>query len=221
MGSLVEFITPLHKRSKRDYIARVNQFPKAHCSVIAKQYGYDYWDGERQYGYGGYHYDGRWEVVARQMIDRYKLSPDASILDVGCGKGFLLYEFKKLLPNCTVKGLDISEYAIQHAKEEIREHLVQGHARELPFPDKSFDLVVSNTTFHNLKIFDLINAIKEVNRVSRKDAWICVESYRNDEEKANLLYWQLTCESFYSPEEWIWLYETNGFKGDYEFVYFE
>ena len=218
--ALREFVTPLHTKSKRNYLERVNSFDKAQCATLAKQYGYDYWDGERQYGFGGYRYDGRWEIVARRMIEQYNLTNDSSILDIGCGKGFLLYEFKKILPGCKVVGLDISEYAIQNAKEEIKEHLIVGHAKSLPFKDQSFDLIISNTTFHNLKIFDLVIAIKEVARVG-KQSWICVESYRNEEEKVNLLYWQLTCESFYSPEEWVWLYESNGLKGDYEFIYFE
>ena len=218
--ALREFVTPLHTRSKRNYIERVNAYDKAHCAEIAKQYGFDYWDGERQYGFGGYRYDGRWEIVAKNMIEQYKLTTESSILDIGCGKGFLLYEFKKLLPGCKVVGLDVSEYAISNAKEEIKNDLILAHAKSLPFPDKSFDLIISNTTLHNLKIFDLLSAIKEVARVG-KQSWICVESYRNENEKVNLLYWQLTCESFYSPEEWIWIYETNGLKGDYEFVYFE
>lgn len=216
--ALREFVTPLHTRSKRNYIERVNAFDKAECATIAKKYGYDYWDGERQYGFGGYSYDGRWEVVARKLIEQYKLTADSSILDIGCGKGFLLYELKKLL-GCKVTGLDVSEYAIQNAKEEVRTDIVLGHAKSLPFADKSYDLIISNTTFHNLKIMDLVSAIKEVARVG-KQSWICVESYRNESEKVNLLYWQLTCESFYSPEEWIWLYETNGLLGDYEFIYF-
>ncbi len=218
---LKEFVTPLHTKSKRNYIERVNAFDKAQCATIAKQYGYDYWDGERQYGFGGYKYDGRWEVVAKNMIEHYQLDNNSSILDIGCGKGFLLHELKKVLPGARVAGLDISEYAIQNAKEEIKDFLVQGHAKSLPFKDHEFDLVISNTTFHNLKIFDLESAIKEVARVSRGKSWICVESYRSESEKVNLLYWQLTCESFYSPEEWVWLYEKNGLKGDYEFIYFE
>ncbi len=219
--ALQEFVTPLHVRSHRDYLERVNSHDKAHCAEIAKQYGYDYWDGERQYGYGGYRYDGRWEEVAKKMIAHYKLDNNSSILDIGCGKGYLLSEFKKLLPGCKTAGLDISEYAIANAKEEIKDDLVLGHAKKLPFQDKSFDLIISNTTFHNLFIFDLVSAIKEVARVGRGKSWICVESFRNEAEKVNLLYWQLTCESFYSPEEWIWLYESNGLHGDYEFIYFE
>ncbi|MFT6604205.1 MAG: protein-L-isoaspartate(D-aspartate) O-methyltransferase, partial [Bacteriovoracaceae bacterium] len=186
-----------------------------------KKFGKDYWDGPRQYGYGGYSYDGRWKTVAEEMIKTYDLKDDAKILDVGCGKGFLLYEFTQLLPNCTVQGLDISQHAIDDAKPEVKEFIKLGHAKDLPFEDNSFDLIISNTTLHNLKINELYSAVSEITRVTAKDSWICVESYRNESEKVNLMYWQLTCESFYSPEEWLWIYEQNGYKGDYEFIYFE
>ncbi len=219
--ALVEFVTPLHTKSKRNYVERVTSFDKGDCALVAKQFGKDYWDGERQYGFGGYRYDGRWEVVARKMVDHYKLTERSSVLDVGCGKGFLLFELKKLLPGIKVSGLDISEYAIENAKEEIKPFLKVGNCKSLPFKDQSFDLIVSNTTLHNLKIMDLISAIKEIKRVGKGASWICVESYRNEHEKANLLYWQLTCESFYSPEEWLWLYREYGLETDYEFIYFE
>ena len=218
---LQHFVTPLHKRANRNYMERITEFDKGECAKIARQYGKDYWDGDRQYGYGGYSYDGRWKVVAESLIKEYNLTVNSRILDIGCGKAFLLYEIKALLPGATVSGLDISEYAIENAKPEVKEFLVQGNAKKLPFDDNSFDLVISNTTLHNLKINELFSAVKEIARVSAKDSWICVESYRNEKEKANLLYWQLTCESFYSPEEWMWIYEKNGYKGDYEFIYFE
>lgn len=221
MGQLNEFVTPLHTRAKRDYVARVVEFDKGDCAKVAKQYGYEYWDGPRQYGYGGYGYDGRWSVVAEALIKEYSLTSDSSVLDIGCGKGYLIYELLKIIPTLKVRGLDISTYAIENAKEEVKEFIVKGHAKELPFADSEFDLVISNTTFHNLKIDELMSSLKEVTRVKKDKAWICVESYRNEKEKANLLYWQLTCESFYSPEEWQWLYNFCGYDGDYEFIYFE
>ena len=217
----VEFTTQLHNSAKRDYVARVTDFDKAACSIVAKKFESDYWDGDRQYGYGGYQYDGRWKNIAEKMIAHYSLEGDARILDIGCGKGYLLYEFKKLLPNSKVCGIDISKYAIDNAHPEIKENLINGNANDLPFSDNSFDLVISNTTLHNLKIYDLVTSLNEINRVMKKKAWICVESYRNEVEKMNLLYWQLTCESFYSTDEWKWIYEKNHYKGDYQFIYFE
>ncbi|MFZ5354281.1 MAG: class I SAM-dependent methyltransferase [Bacillota bacterium] len=217
----IDFITKLHKRTIRDYIGRVVSDDKAECAVIAKKFGKDYWDGDRKYGYGGYKYDGRWRVVAEEMVQHYDLKPGNRVLDIGCGKGFLLYELMQVVPGLEVFGLDISEYAIENSKEEIRDRLIKGTAQNLPYEDKYFDFVYSIGVFHNLYVFDLKTAIQEMNRVSKNKSYIMVESYRNEKEKANLLYWQLTCESFYTPDEWEWLYKEWGYKGDYSYIFFE
>ncbi len=220
--ALVDFVGKLHKRTKRDYIGRVVEHDKAECAAAAKQWGYDYWDGERQYGYGGYKYDGRWRVVAEDMAEHYGLKSGDKILDVGCGKGFLLYEFTQAVPGIEVTGIDVSEYGIEHAKEEVRPFLKVCNATKLPFDDRSFDFVYSLTTLHNLHNFDLYAALKEIQRVAKSDRkYILVESYRNEREKANLLYWQLTCESFFTPEEWKWFFGLAGYEGDHGFIYFE
>ncbi len=216
-----DFVTPLHKSSKRDYLERVTSFNKADCAIIAKEFGKDYWDGERQFGYGGYSYDGRWKEVAEKLIKNYALNNKSSVLDIGCGKGYLLFELKKILPDLTISGIDISDYAIKNAKEEVKEFLSVGDASKLPYKDKQFDLVISNTTFHNFTIDKLFMSLAELERVKKGSSWICVESYRNELEKMNLLYWQLTCDSFYSTEEWIWLFNKAGYSGDFEFIYFE
>ncbi len=219
MEKLLEIVTPLHKKTSRDYIGRMSD-DKACCMSKAREYGYDYWDGDRRFGYGGYKYDGRWEIVARKLIETYNLKDDASILDLGCGKGFLLHEFKKFLPNARIVGLDISQYAIDNSKEEIREHLEQFDiSNNLEFSENEFDLAYSITTFHNLKNFALKTAIKEIERVAH-EKYIMVEAYRNEEEFFNLQCWALTCEAFLRPEEWLWLYEEYGYTGDYEFIYF-
>lgn len=217
----IDFISIIHKRTARNYIERVVQYDKAECAQIAKKFGYDYWDGDRRYGYGGYKYDGRWRAVAEAMAEHYQLKPGQRILDVGCGKGFLLYEFTRVVPGIEAAGLDISQYAVENAKPEIRPFLRLGTAQDLPYEDNSFDLVYSITTLHNLYLFDLKKAIQEIERVSKGNSYIVVESYRNESEKANLLYWQLTCECFFSPEEWQWLYRQCGYKGDFSFIYFE
>jgi len=194
---------------------------KVHCMNVARRYERDFWDGDRRYGYGGYRYDGRWEQVARKLIDTYDLKDDARILDVGCGKGFLIYELKKLLPDAHLQGFDISEYAIDNAKEEIREKLFVHRAQdEYPFEDQSFDLVLSLTTLHNLCIHDLARALGQMQRVG-KEKYMVVESYRSPKELFNLQCWALTCESFFSPEEWQWLFKQFGYTGDYEFIFFE
>jgi len=220
MGRLLNIITLLHEKTKRNYIARMTD-GKVECSKIARRYDKDYWDGDRRYGYGGYKYDGRWKAVAEKLIDYYSLKPDATILDVGCGKGFLLYELKKLLPDSFIKGFDISEYAINNSKEEISNDIFVHAAEEsYPFSDNEFDLVVSITTLHNLPIDRLKAALQEIERVG-KNKYITVEGFRNERELFNLQCWALTCELFLRPEEWAWIFNEFGYTGDYEFIYFE
>lgn len=217
----IDFIATVHKKINRDYLTRVNEFPKAKAAEIAKEYGFDYWDGDRRIGYGGSKYDGRWRVVAEQMAVHYQLKPGHKILDVGCGKGFLLYDFTQVIPGVEVRGIDISDYALKHAKDEVRPWLRPGQASNLPFPEKSFDLVVSINTLHNLYCYDLEKALREIERVGKKHKFICVESYRNEEEKVNLLYWQLTCECFFTPLEWEWWFKLTGYSGDHAFMFYE
>lgn len=219
--SYIDFISEIHRATKRDYIGRVTSADKAECAQIAKKYDYDYWDGDRKYGYGGYHYDGRWRSVAQKLADHYQLEAGQKVLDVGCGMAHLLYELTCVVPGLEVSGIDISEYALLHAKEEIRDRLQYGLAQDIPFGDNEFDLVISLTTLHNLKVFDLKTAIQEIERVSKKNSYIVVESFRNDQEEVNMLYWQLTCASYYSVEEWEWLYREWGYTGDYSFIFFE
>lgn len=217
----IDFIQEVHKSTKRDYVGRVNEADKAECAVVAKQYGYDFWDGDRKYGYGGYRYDGRWRRVAEKLAEHYDLKAGQKVLDVGCGMAHLLYELTQVVPGLEVAGADISTYALEHAKEEVRPFLIEAAAQKLPFEDNSFDLVISLTTLHNLKVYDLEKAVREIERVSKKNSYIVVESWRNERERVNMLYWQLTCASFYAVDEWEYLYRTWGYTGDYSFIYFE
>jgi SAM-dependent methyltransferase len=220
----IDFLSVVHKSTKRDYLARVNDpdFPKAKAAQLAKQWDYDYWDGDRRINYGGYKYlPGRWEKVAKAMADHYGIKPGDKILDVGCGKGFLLHDFTLVVPGVEVYGIDVSPYAIANAKEEVRNRLQVGNATKLPWPDQHFDLVFTLNTLHNLHCYDLDPALREIERVGRKNKYICVESYRNETEKANLLYWQVTCEAFNTPEEWQWWFNQTGYTGDHSFIYFE
>lgn len=219
----VDFLSVVHKSTKRDYLARVNdtEFPKAKAAALAKRWDFDYWDGDRRICYGGYRYDGRWAKVARAMADHYGIRPGDRILDVGCGKAFLLYDFTQVVPGVEVTGVDISTYAIAHAKEEVRDRLHHASAAALPFADASFDLVFSINTLHNLPCYDLDKALREMQRVGRRHRYVCVESYRTEQEKVNLLYWQVTCEAFNVPKEWLWWFDHTGYSGDHSFIYFE
>ncbi|HOX29082.1 MAG TPA: class I SAM-dependent methyltransferase [bacterium] len=217
----IDFLSKIHKSTKRDYLERVCKHDKVECSERAVKFGYDYWDGDRSTGYGGYKYDGRWRTVAEEMVKHYGLGPESRILDVGCGKGFLLYDFTQVIPGCTVAGIDISGYAIENAKEEIKPFIQTANAAKLPFEDKSFDFVYSINVLHNLYIHDLWSALKEKERVCSGNSYLVVETYRNEREKVNLMYWQLTCRAFHTPEEWEWIFDQTGYKGDHSFITFE
>lgn len=216
-----DFVSLIHKSTKRDYLARVTQRDKAEVAELAIQYGYDYWDGSRETGYGGYRYDGRWRKVADAMRDTYGLKPGMRVLDVGAGKGFLMHDLMESVPGLEVEGIDISAYAQAHAMETVRDRIKVGNANSLPWPDKHFDLVISITTLHNLYIHDLFAALGEMERVGRGGKYLCVEGYRNEREKVNLMYWQLTCRAFHTPAEWEWIFDRAGYTGDHEFIFFE
>ena len=217
----IDFITKVHTKTSRDYIERVVKHDKAACAEVAIQFGKDYWDGDRCYGFGGYQYDGRWRPIAEDMAKHYKLKPGDRILDVGCGKGFLLYEFTQVVPGVHVAGIDISSYAIENAKDEIKSFLKVGNAINLPYENRSFDFVYSITTLHNLYNYELRRALQEIERVGKQKKHVIIESYRNEREKANLLYWQLTCRSFYTLAEWEWFFKESGYSGDYSSIFFE
>ena len=215
----IHLMKKLHTGTSRDYLSRMID-EKVTCMKIAKNYGQEYWDGSRRQGYGGYSYDGRWEAIAKELIKRYNLNSTSRILDIGCGKGYLLFELKKLL-SCEVVGFDISEYAIQNAKPEIQSFLrVQKADEPYDIENKYFDLVISIMTLHNLPLHFLEKSLKEIERVG-KQKYITIESFRNEDELFNLQCWALTAESFLSPKSWQWVFNNSNFTGDYELMYFE
>ena len=217
----IDLVSALHKRTKRDYVGRVTEFPKAEAAKVAKLFGKDYWDGDRKYGYGGYTNDGRWRPIAEKIARHYGLTGGKRVLDVGCGKAHLLYELTQAVPGLEVAGVDVSAYGLENAKDEVRPFIKLANATALPFDDKSFDLVISLATLHNLYIYDLEKALREVERVGREHKYVMVESYRTETEKANLLYWQLTCEAFFTPQEWEWVFARFGYTGDWSYIFFE
>ena len=221
MGELISLVTTLHRTTRRNYLGRMLD-QKVDCMKVAKKYEKDFWDGERRFGYGGYKFiPGRWKPVAQGLIQRYGLSAKSAVLDVGCGKAFLLYEIACLLPGIRICGIDTSEYALGDAPDEVKDRIYSGHAQDpLSFEDNEFDLVISLGTLHNLRIFELEAALGEMERVAKR-GYLMVESYRNDQELFNLQCWALTAESFFETDEWTWLFDHFGYSGDYEFIFFE
>jgi len=183
---------------------------------IARQFGKEFFDGERRHGYGGFSYHPRfWQPVVPTFQKYYGLSAHSKILDVGCAKGFMLYDFRELVPGIQVAGIDVSEYAILQSKEEVKPYLKVADARALPYLDHSFDLVVSINTIHNLEQKELVQALKEIERVSKGRSFITVDAYRTDEEKELMLNWNLTAKTILHVEEWKKLFHETGYTGDY------
>lgn len=183
--------------------------------AIARQFGRDFFDGERRHGYGGYRYDGRWLPVARRLVEHYQLGPRARILDVGAAKGFLMYDFLQILPEAVVRGLDVSAYARENAHDGMGVLIDLGSADQLPYPDKSFDLVISINSVHNLPLAPCKQALREIERVSRGTKFLTVDAWRTEDEHQRLLDWILTAETYLSVEDWVRLFAEVGYTGDY------
>ena len=185
---------------------------------ISRLFGKEYFDGDRNHGYGGFHYDPKyWTTTVSDFVIHYALSADAHILDVGCAKGFMLKDFKRLLPMVKIAGIDISEYAIENSDKEVRDFLSLGDAKELPFEDSTFDLVISINTVHNLKKADCIRALAEIERVSKGQSFVMVDGWRTESERKALDSWVLTAQTILSADRWIELFNEAKYNGDYAF----
>lgn len=181
-----------------------------------REFGKEYFDGDRAYGYGGYRYDPKyWSETVRRLSDHYKLSTDASILDVGCAKGFMLYDFKKLMPEARIAGLDISQYACESAPDEVKPYIKVGNAKALPYPDKSFDLVVSINTVDHLQRSDCELAMQEIQRVSKHHAFVTVNAWRDEAEKQRMQKWNITAQTCLHVDEWKKVFEKSGYTKDF------
>tara|TARA_Y100001934_G_C12386445_1_gene796346 strand:+ start:17470 stop:18126 length:657 start_codon:yes stop_codon:yes gene_type:complete len=203
-----------HPTAKRNYDKRAAE-KTPEIIRLAKQFGKDFFDGDRKCGYGGYKYDGRWKAVVERMRQYYNLPSNAAILDVGCGKGFMLHDFKEVMPNCSVAGIDVSEYALEHSMPSVKPFLKVASAEPLPYPDNSFDLVVSINSIHNLPLEACKKSLQEIERVSKGKSYITVDAWRNDLERENLLKWVLTAETYMHVNDWKKLFSNIGFTGDY------
>jgi SAM-dependent methyltransferase len=183
---------------------------------IARQFGKDFFDGDRLTGYGGYRYHPRfWTETVARFRDYYGLADDASILDVGCAKGFMLHDFKRLMPRAAVTGIDLSAYAIEHAIEDMKPFVKVGNAVGLPYDDDSFDLVISINTVHNVPLAECKQALREIERVSRRHAFVTMDAWRDDREKERMLHWNLTGLTYMHVDDWKALFDEVGYTGDY------
>lgn len=204
-----------YPKSKRDLNKRIESKTDL-VREVARKFDKEFFDGDRDYGYGGFVYNPKyWTDVVKDFSNFYELKNGSKILDVGCAKGFMLYDFKKLNKEFRVYGVDISNYAIKHSLEQVKNYLKVADARYLPFPDDYFDLVISINTVHNLDIKGCSDALREIQRVTKKNSYITVDAYRNEEEKKRMYDWNLTAKTIMSVDEWKLFFKKINFKGDY------
>lgn len=183
---------------------------------IARRFGKEFFDGDRRNGYGGFNYNSKfWEPVVPDFQKHFSLNSKSSVLDVGCAKGFMIYDFSRLIAGITVKGIDISDYAIENAIVEVKERVQVADAKNLPFEDNSFDVVISINTVHNLEIEDCGKALQEIERVSRGKSFITVDAFRNEQEKERMFAWNLTGRTIMSTRDWKIFFDKVGYTGDY------
>lgn len=200
-------------KTTRDIRARL--LNKEENRQIALQFGFEYFDGPREQGYGGYQYDGRWVDVAKRLRELYDLTPRSRVLDIGCAKGFLVKDLTDLIPGIDVVGIDVSDYALENCHEEVRGRLMKGSCDNLPFEDDSFDLVLAINTIHNLDEAGCLRSLREIERVSRGKAFVQVDSYRSENERQVFEDWMLTAQTYLTPDGWMDLFQQAGYTGDY------
>ena len=188
---------------------------------ISRRYGKEYFDGPREYGYGGYGYDGRWVPVARDIVDHFGLKAGMRVLDIGCAKGFLVKDLMDVCPGLEVFGLDVSEYALNNCPPEVVGRLHLGSAEKLPFPDGSFDCVLSLNTIHNFERSVAVGVMAEIQRISNGRAFVQVDSYYTPEQKEIFESWVLTAKFYDYPQGWCDLFEEAGYTGDYDWTIIE
>ena len=214
MGKEIDLLKN-YPKTKRDPLKRAQEKTEKDRE-IARKFGKEFFDGERKHGYGGFSYNPRfWEPVIPTFKEYWNLNSTSSVLDIGCGKGFMLYDLKRSIPDIKIKGIDVSEYAIKNSMKEVKQDLLVADARKLPFLDNSFDVVISINTIHNLELEDCGTALREIQRVSKKNSFITVDAYRNEEEKELMYAWNLTAKTIMSVDEWIKFFAKNGYTGDY------
>ena len=214
MGREIDLLAN-YPKSKRDAKARGAEKTEED-RVIARRFDRAFFDGERRHGYGGFSYNPRfWEPVVPDLQSHFDLTDSSSLLDVGCAKGFMLHDLDRLIPGIALKGIDVSEYAIENAIDSMKPHVSVADAKKLPFPDDSFDAVMSVNTIHNLDRDECGRALQEIERVSRGKSFVTVDAYHDDEEKELMEAWNLTARTVMHVDEWRTFFNEVGYSGDY------
>ncbi|MDA7697774.1 class I SAM-dependent methyltransferase [Candidatus Pelagibacter sp.] len=204
-----------YPKPKRNLEKRLSE-KNSNVVQTARKFGKDFFDGDRKYGYGGFSYNPKyWTEVVKDFVKYYKLVPGSKILDVGCAKGFMLYDLRRQFPKIEIAGIDISDYAIQNCHPEIKDYVKVGDAKKIDFDNDYFDLVISINTVHNLDYEDCKKSINEISRVTKKNAFITVDAFNDEEEKNRMYKWNLTAKTIMSVNEWKKTFNNIGYNGNY------
>jgi len=190
--------------------------------AVARKFDKEYYDGDRLSGYGGYNYNSRfWTDTVAHIVDFYQLTNNSKVLDIGCAKGYMMHDLSLLIPAAEIKGVDISQYAKEHAIDSMQENIVVSNANNLPFPDDYFDLVIAINTLHNLPLIDCKQAFREINRVTNNNSFVMNDAWRDDKGKQSMLNWNLTALTYMSCDDWEELFKEVDYKGDYYWFFAE
>ena len=214
MGQKIDLLVnyPKTKRNVKERGASKTEEDRA----IARKFGKEFFDGDRKHGYGGFSYFPRfWQPVIPTLQEHFGLTAESSVLDVGCGKGFMMHDMAELVPGIIVKGVDISDYAIENAIEDMKPHVRVANAKNLPFEDNSFDVVISINTVHNLGRDECAVVLREIERVSKGKSFVTVDAYRSEEEKEIMYAWNLTAKTIMHEDEWVAFFAEVDYTGDY------
>jgi len=204
-----------YPKPKRDLEARV-QSKTLEQQKIARKFEEEFFDGDRDHGYGGFYYNPRfWQPVIPSFQKHWNIKSGESLLDIGCAKGFMLHDFNEIIPGLELQGIDISNYAIKNGIDSMRDQLQVASADKLPFEDNRFDYAISITTIHNFDKDGVIKALKEIERVTKQGSFITVDAYRNDLEKERMFAWNLTAKTILHVDEWKELFIEAEYTGDY------
>ena len=188
-----------------------------HNRIIASYRDREFYDGNRNNGYGGFKNDGRWAPIAQNMLQMYSLNDQSSILQIGCDKGFLLHEFLQICPDINIRGTEISDYAIDFALPSVKPFIKKAPFMELPFADGEFDFIIAIGAVYSLNLPDAIKCLKEIQRVGKGKSFITLGAYDTEEDFRCFRYWTLLGCTVLSKTDWVEVLNHVGYTGDYKF----
>ena len=187
--------------------------------IVATYRDKNFFDGDRNFGYGGFKYDGRWKKVADKLCEEYKLNGNSSFLQLGCEKGFLLKDLKSKYTNMQAVGLETSNYAISNSMNEIKKNVkFCDNYLKLNFKDNEFDFIMAIGVVYTCSLDGAIKCLKEIQRVGKGMSFITLASYENKKDYWLFRQWSLLGTTILRKEEWKEILKHAEYSGDYFFT---